>query len=170
MSAIELRPLTLRDVPEMASVMARNREHIGRYMRSPSDVAGDLVKELCVLIASEDRGEVITVAVECDGQLSGLFSLVPLRGDLEGHEYIGWIATDTLRQGAGRAALSDLCRRAEESGIAVVQARIRSDNAPMNALAESQGFVPVKAISEVDEQGGYRWWLLRRDSTAAADR
>ena len=159
-----LRPLTLLDVPATAAAMARNRDHIGRYMRSPSEVAGDLVTQLCSLIASQDRGESLTVAIDSDGAIAGLFSLIPMAGPPEGHEFIGWVATQNLRRGAGQAALARLCDAAAERGIATVYARIRSDNDPMNALARAEGFVPIEVVTAMGEKNGIVWWLLRRDS------
>ena len=159
-----LRSLTLTDVPALASLMARNREHIGRYMRAPSEVAGDLVRLLCSTLAAEQRGEVITVVVEADSTLAGLFTLVPMSTPVAGHEYIGWVGTEYVRRGAGQACLTWLCGLAQDQGIDVVHARIRSDNAPMNALARAAGFVPVEPIASMGNSDDATWWLLRRDA------
>ena len=164
-TGLVLRSLTLTDVPAMASLMARNREHIGRYMRAPSEVAGDLVRLLCSTLAAEQRGEVITVVVEVDSALAGLFTLVPMSTPVAGHEYIGWVGTKFVRRRAGQACLTRLCGLAQEQGIDVVHARIRSDNAPMNALARAAGFVPVEPIESMGNNDA-TWWLLRRDAAA----
>ena len=70
-----------------------------------------------------------------------------------------------MRRRAGQACLTRLCGLAQEQGIDVVHARIRSDNAPMNALARAAGFVPVEPIESMGNNDA-TWWLLRRDAAA----
>lgn len=153
---LELALLEERHAPELAALVARNREHLGRFL--PWAWETDEAATAAFLRGALEkfaRGNGFEAGIRLHGELVGMLGLHYLDRTVGATEMGYWLARTASGRGVMTRAAAGLLRVLfEQLGLNRVEIRCRPDNLPSRRVAERLGFRHEGTLRAVHPGGG----------------